>query len=332
MMSGPRTRVGARLTLMCALVLALGGCGDEAESPPPSGPFAEALASVGGGGAHGSLGVGWAEPDAAAEVPGGSTLAADALGPNADSVLEAAPALARRYGFDPLAAARLVSVGGSYAFGLRLEGVDAGGLERALVEAGARTRRFGGLELLDIGEYAVVPEALLDLGVNGLGARDAFSEDRAVLAISETARASLLGRGDRLIEEPLYAAAADCLGDVVVARLIPPKLLLSSELGIDLVALGVGADRQEVLCALGGTSERADEVVTTMRASFQPGARDERTGERIGDSIASAEVSTGTYDGLPVVRAALMPTPGTPPGFLFGAAARGSLVALIIGS
>src|ERR687888_17339 len=87
---------------------------------------------------------------------------------------EASPAVRTR----PLSAQRLVSVGGSYAFGLRLD------------------------------------------------------------AISGGARASLLGRGGRLLGQPVYRAAAHCLGDVIAARVIPDKLLLSTELGVGLVAVG----------------------------------------------------------------------------------------------
>ncbi len=67
----------------------------------------------------------------------------------------------RRLGFDPNTAERLVSVGGSYAFGLRLDGVDGRELARVLDRDGARSRREGDLELIAAGPYAAVPEPLL---------------------------------------------------------------------------------------------------------------------------------------------------------------------------
>src|ERR671911_3084957 len=181
------TRIGFRTGtgLAVALSLALAGCGGGEEDRAPSGPLAESLADVGGGGAHGSLGIGWADPQLAEEGGAGVELIAEALGPNAGSVIEAAPLLRRRFGFDPLSADRLVSVGGSYAFGLRLDGVDGSGLRRALIDAGGRTRRSGSLDLLQIGEYAVVPEPLLEAGGKGLGAFDAFGGRLSVLAISD---------------------------------------------------------------------------------------------------------------------------------------------------
>ncbi len=327
-----RAIFGVATGFVVAVTLAVAGCGDTQTTPPPSGPLAEALAAVGGGGAHGSLGVGWADPQLVAQTGAGAELIGDALGPNAGSVIEEARRLRRRFAFDPLTAKRLVSVGGSYAFGLRLDGVDGRQLGQRLVEAGGRARRVAQLELLDIGDYAVVPGPLLRSGVFGLGARDAFSRNRTVLAISETARDALLGRGDRLLDEPTYRAAADCLGDVVAARLIPDKLLLSTELGVDLVALGVSKTEREVLCVLGGTAERAGEVASALRSSLARNAREPINGEPISDSVAGVEVVRDRYEGVEVVRAKLTLAPGQSPGFLFAAVSRGTLVGLINGS
>ena len=319
----------ARIALITTVaVLALGGCGGgDDDPPPPSGGFAEALATVGGGGANGSLGIGWAD-SARARAIGGPQLVADALGPNADTVVEAAPALHRRYGLNPLAAERLVSVGGSYAFGLRLDGLDNLKLHDALVDAGGRVRPGPIAELVDVGGYASVPEPLLALDVNGLGARDAFGGPGIVLAISDTARAALLGRGGRLIDEPTYATAADCLGDVVAARMVPAKLLLSTELGANAIAIGVGGGH-EILCVLGVDADRVGEIESSLRKALDPDARDPRSGARVGDSVASADVTTGEERGVEFVRAQLQTVPGAQPNFLFGAVSRGSLAEVL---
>jgi len=312
--------------------LALGGCGGSDDAPaPPTGPLADALAATGGGGANGSLGFGWAEPRLVAQSGAGPRISAAALGPNAGSVVEAASRLRRRFGLDSLAAERLVSVGGSYAFGVRLDGADGRGLARALAAAGGRARQAGGLELVEIGDYAVVPEPLLSAGVRGLGAFDALGRDLVVLAISERARAALLGRGDRLLDEPTYRAAADCLGDVVAARMVPDKLLISNEQGVDLLAVGMRAGG-EVLCVLGGTHERSAEVAANLEASLAPGARDPASGEPIGESVAAVEVVSDEYEGVEVARANLTLAAGEPRGFLFRALSQGSLVALINGT
>ena len=321
----------ATIALLAALLF--GGCGDDESGDPetPSGPFAETLAEVGGGGANASLGVSWVDPRQVARAGGGGELIADVLAPNADTVVEASSALERRFGFDPLEADRLVSVGGSYAFGIRLDGVDGRGLARALVDAGGRVRPGDGVKMIEIGDYAVVPRPLLDADVNGLGAYDALGPDLSVLAISDRARSALLGEGDRLLDEPTYAAAAACLGnDVVAARMVPDKQLLSIETGIDMVAIGLTAGGN-VLCALGGSSERADEVEKALRVSLAPDARDPVTGKSLSASVDGVAVTRETVGEVEAVRAELELAPGADPGFLFATIPTGSLVSIING-
>ncbi|HEX2466866.1 MAG TPA: hypothetical protein VHJ54_01545 [Solirubrobacterales bacterium] len=325
---------GLKMLAAAAVVAAvvLGGCRDDGDgtSPPPRGPFGVALREIGGGGA-GTLGVGWADPQLVTKSGRGAEAIAAAVAPNAASIVEQARSLRRHFGLAPLEAEQLISVGGSYAFGLRLDGVDGRGLAKALVADGGRSRQRGELELVEIGDYAVVPEALLRLDVRGLGAFDAFGRDLVVLAISDRARAALLGRGDRLLEEPAYRAAADCLHDAVAVRTIPDKHLLSSEVGIEQVAIGITTDG-EVLCVVGGTPERADDIAAGLERSLAPDAEDPVTGERIGDSLAGVEVSRSSYDGVELVRAQATTPAGGEPGFFFAAVSRGSLVGLLNGS
>ena len=320
-------RTGIAFALVLPALLA--GCGSDPEPAPPPGPLAAALAEVGGGGEQGSLGVGWTEPALARAAGVTPELMAAALGPNAQSVVEAAPELRRRFRFDPLSARRLVSVGGSYAFGLRLDGIGGSGLGAALVATGGHPKRSTeGLDLVDVGPYAQVPQPLLRAGVFGLGARDAFTPDFTVLAISATSRAALLGHDGRLIEEPDYRAAADCLGDVAAARMVSERHLLSVEVGIDLVAAGLGGDG-ETLCVLGGTAERAQRTADALRDALAAGAHDPRTGQPLSELIEpGAEVTVSSHDGVSVVRAAVTPLKGKR-GFFFGTIARGSLVQMI---
>lgn len=313
-------------------MLALGGCSDDSDTPVPAGPLARALSDVGGGGASGSLGVGWVDPQLVEERGLEAREVSDALLPNARTLVEVAPRLRRRFGFDPLSADRLVSVGGSYAFGLRLDGVDGSRLDRALIDAGGRARQTGSLVLIDVGDYAVVPEPLLEAGVRGLGAFDAFGGQLSVLAISDRARATLLGEGDRLIDEPIYPAAADCLGDVIAARLVPDKQIVSTELGIQVVAAGVRRKGQEVLCVLGGTPERADEVATSLEAGLAADARDPVAGERVGKSVEAFNVTRDSYDDIEVVRAGVTLTAEEPTGYLFGQISSAAVVAWINGT
>jgi hypothetical protein len=333
--SPPRSRLVPTITIASILiVVSLASCGGEEPGPPANG-FAAALASVGGGGEHGSLGVGWVDERAALRLPPPTRTELErALGPNAASVLKAAPKLRRRFGFEPDAATALVSLGGSYAFGLRLDGVEASGLRRALVAAGGVVSAADGVRLLGIGGYAEVPRPLLAAGVSGLGARDAFAPDRTVLAISETARASLLGLGDSLLEQPDYAAAASCLGNVIAARLIPDVLVLSTDLHTDLIAVGIarppggGRPRQEVLCLLGGTAADAGRHTAALRDTLAPMARVPRLGEVVGRRVTTVKVERPDA-AVEAVRARLGLAAGARPGFLFDLVAAGALPALL---
>jgi hypothetical protein len=141
----------------------------------------------------------------------------------------------------------------------------------------------------------------------------------------------LLGEGGRLIDEPIYPAAADCLGDVVAARLIPDLLIISTELGVQVVAAGVRREGQEVLCVLGGTPERADEVAASLEAGLAPDARDPVSGEPIGRSVEAADIARDSYGDVEVVRAEVTLTASEPPGYLFGQISVASVVAWITG-
>lgn len=329
-MIGPRAQTLFAM-LGLALVAAVQGCEGEppAADPPPPTRFAAALASVGGG--TGATGVGWVEPSLVGPGSSRIELIGDALGPNASSVVEAAPALERRYGLDPLEAETLISVGGSYAFGLRADGVDGAGLARALGSARKPAERAGDVELLDADSYASVPDPLVAVGVQGLGAFDAFGEDEVVLAISERARSALLGAGEPRIEAPIYAAAAQCLGDVVAAKLTPDSNLVSTDLGISLVAAGVRSDGSEVLCTLGGGEELARGIEANLRRLLAPGEKDPISGDPLGDSIAAVEVDRGSPYRVDAVRAVIDPAPGGEPGYVFGLVSSASVVGLING-
>jgi hypothetical protein len=82
------------------LIVVLPGCG-EADSPGPPPPLAPVLSDIGGGGADGSLGVGWLDPQRAEGRGLDVDTLSGALLPNARTFVEEAPRLRRRFGFDP---------------------------------------------------------------------------------------------------------------------------------------------------------------------------------------------------------------------------------------
>ena len=111
--------------------------------------------------------------------------------------------------------------------------------------------------------------------------------------------------------------------------MVPDKLLISSEQGVDLVAAGVRDKGDEVLCVLGGTKERADDVAENLEASLAAGARDPVSGRPVGDSVTAADVSRTTTDGVEVVEADLTLAGSEPPGYVLRAIPGGAVVALI---
>ncbi len=321
------------LALSLAVALMLTGCtgmGDGESQPRSDGALAQTLADIGGGGSHGSLGLAWADRRLVEAAGYDDGLITAVLQPNADTVLEGARFLRRHYEFDPLTAERFVALGGSYAFGLRLDGVDGRGLASELLGDGGTSRLANGLQMIEIGGYAVVPDALLAADVNGLGAYDALGDDLSVLAISDRAQDALLGQGDRLLDEPVYAAAARCLGDVVAARMIPDKHLLGTEVGIELAAIGIRHGGL-VLCTLGGSAERATEVADNLESALDPTARDPVTREPLSDLVASVSVRREYTYGVETVRAELEPTPRSDPEWLLETISTGSLIAMING-
>jgi hypothetical protein len=298
-----------------ATALLLGGCGDDQEpnEPVPVGPLATVMADIGGG-EQASPGVSWADPQLVERIGADGELIADALGSKADALARKAAELKRRYDLDPLRAGRLISMGGSDAVGVRLDGIDGRDLAQALLDDGARSEPEDGLELMELD-----------------GTFNAFGDDVAVIAISHRARGALLGEGPSLVNRPIYAAAAECLGpDVVAARIVPHKQLPAIEAGIELVAVGVTGGA-EVLCALGGAPDRSDAIQKSLRVSLAPSARDPVTAAPLEGVVAGVEVRRTPLAGVEAVRAEVERTARAKAGFLLAAIPSGSLVATING-
>jgi hypothetical protein len=318
-------------------VLAAGCGGDDTDAAPPPPPASEgrlldALESIGGGEAFTGTGYGWI--DVQALRAGGDwdrdlDWAGRALGPGGDRLVVEAGSTA---GLDVRLAdaRRLVSLSGSYVFGLRADGVDTEAAEDALRAAGAKPTQGSPWTRLDLGPPASRPLGSDLEQVGALASRTAVSDDSLVLARMDDARTDLEGEGTPASEAPAGRASATCLGDVDAARIVPNNFTHLPNVGPDVMAFGVEqsdhGERAEVLCAIDETAEEIDKAEAGMRAAFEPGAVDEVTGERISSLVDDVEIERLELDGLPVVRARLDPSPTNGPGFLFGAFVRGSLV------
>src|SRR5918996_3749983 len=232
----------------------LGACGDDDHNAVSEARLAAALATVTGAEPVGS-GIGWVDVERLRQA--GSNLraklswVAGALGPGASQVAMTGAAAAR-VGVEPLEAESLVSSADSYAVGLRFDGVEPSRFEDALAKAGARRRGGGEWERFDIGREWSIPLGSRLEPLGSLVARSATRSGAILLARSDLARAELMSSAEPAIEAPSIAAATDCLGDVVAARLVPNNFTHLPNVGPELLAFGLrpppARPAREVLC------------------------------------------------------------------------------------
>ena len=325
----------ARLAVSVLLAIGLAGCGGGKGATDGETPLAAALATVSGPEPLGT-GYGWIDVDRLrdGERPLRAELdwASGALGPGAREIA-AHPGAIERSGVTPLEADSLTSIVTSYALALRLEGIDAERAEAVFVDAGARRSRDGEWTNLDFGAEWTVPDDPRLEPLGSLAARSAVRDETVLLARSPLARESATRTDAPAIDADQVSAAADCLGDVVAARLVLNNHTHLPNSGPDLLAFGVEAGdvepTREILCALGGSSERVALAASALEETFSAGALDEVSGEPIEELFSNAEIDSYESDRIPVARAKLTAAPGAEPGHLFRAFDRGSLLTYI---
>ena len=311
-----------------AAAFGLASCGNEEGKPTA---FESAVATLGVGVSPTGTGFGWVDIDALRGYPVDTAFAADALGPGADDLFDDEAEIFRATGFAPGYAGAAISEGGSYAFGVRFDGVDPGRLEQLLIDAGARTSKNGRWTLFDLGRPAEgVPDGPL-APFGALISRVALAPDSVVLTRFEPARASLTGDGGSFSPSPAFEAAADCLGEVVAARTIPAAFTHNKLVSPDLIAIGVrplneDVPPREVLCAIDDSADRSETQAAALERAFAAGASDPLTGAPIETEVEEAEVTREERGEYHVARAELEPADGAQPGLLFRAFVRGSLL------
>jgi hypothetical protein len=132
------------------------------------------------------------------------------------------------------------------------------------------------------------------------------------------------------IDAPVVAVAADCLGDVVAARLVLNNHTYLPNVGPELLAFGVRAPdsgpTREVLCALGEPRVPVDVAARSLSHAFDPGARDALSHEPMSSLVANSDVAVFDQAGLRVARAEVVDALGAEPGLMFRAFNRGSML------
>jgi hypothetical protein len=252
-----------------------------------------------------------------------------ALAPGPSSFV-ARPALLEAFGLDVSAADQATSVAASYGYGVRFDGVDPGGLGRLLLRAGATAEPAGRWTDYDLGaEWEARLEGRL-APLRDYAARVALADDAAILARTASAREALEGNGSTALDEPRNRFAASCLGEVDSARTLPGTFTHNAFASPELIAIGVigGTPAREVLCAIGDDAGVAAEWADALRRSFGRDAREPQLGTPIGRSVRGADVTalTDEPEGLHAARAEITLAPDEPPGYLYGALVRGSVL------
>jgi hypothetical protein len=329
----------APVGVAAALVAIAGGCGGDdaggtAPEPEAAGTrFHAALETIGGGGGPIGAGYGWIDLDALRDAPGGLdanlSWAASALGPGADDIARGSGAIARA-GIDVSRAHDMVATAGSYAFGVRVDGVQPATLRNEYEDADAEESSTPGWTTYDLG-----PEKTVALGTPmeafaALGSRTAASDDGVALARSDDGRADVIGVGESVATAPELVAESNCLGDVDAARVLPNNFTHLSGIGPDLIGVGVGrrddGSVHEILCLVDPSEDEITSAAAALEKAFTGDAIDPLSGRLMTRSVASAEVSVEDSGDLDVARADLMLEQDARPGVLFSALLTGSLV------
>lgn len=324
---------GAALAVLALCALVASGClGADEEGSNASTAFDEALGGVQGGEPLGA-GIGWVDVDAVRAEPGSDVQAlrelAPALGPGADDFLDESRTGLARLGLDPLAASEVISISGSYAFGVRLDGVDTARFSRNL-GMGEPSSVGGDWTFHDLAEFGTAPPGRVGELTGALGSHLALTEAEAVFARADQARLDLVDVTEPASESALLSFVAECLGQVSAARVVPNNFNYLPKLGPRYAAFGVrganGDPRREVLCGVEPSAVPVDGYAAALRETLAPGALEATTGEELGDLVSDVEVDTLDADGFHAARAEITLQPGERPGLVFRSFNRGSLV------
>jgi hypothetical protein len=318
-------RVRAQAAIAAATcVLLLAGCGEEDEQPAPDTAFFDALTTVDAPDPVGA-GIGWIDVPALREAGGDDALksAGPALGPGGGDLFDEFQPKLAELGADPYDADGALSVNASYTFGVRLDGVDPARIEEIAERDGEKQpEEAEGWVRYDLAERGVLPDSELQEAADALSSHVAIAEDGVVLARATHARTDLTVPANPGSETPSLILAAECLGDVAAARIVPNNFTYVSGIGPDLFVMGMRAPTadgpgEEVFCGVDSDSEEVDRVAEAMEKQLQSDATDVTTDEPVGDVFSSVEVDTLEGEDNYAARAVMTMAKGAEPGAVF---------------
>lgn len=240
----------------------------------------------------------------------------------------ASPQIARATHIDYLRADRAITIGQPPAIAFRLDGpLDGQAVRAYLLAHGAKQQ--GGLLATGAEGSIDATGPLAGLGILNQLDRVAIRSGTFAAGPRAAPVTAILGGSKALGEDPTYAEAASCLGDVVDAVILPAG---TPPLGLDgtLVAIGERhpasgtAAIDEVTCLIGDETE-AKKAVAGLRRGTAPGSGLPGTGQPVRALVAKTTIDQPSPR---AARAVMRLRPGRPAGFLYGALQRGGLEAL----
>lgn len=314
--------------LALALTFALAACGgDEEAVEAPDTAFAEELATVNAREPVGA-GIGWIDVATLRDSPDPdpeSTLssAGPALGPGGGDLFSEFQPKLSELGADPYGAEQALSINASFTFGVRLDGVDPSGIaEIAMKDGEVALPEAEGWERYDLAERGVLPDSELQEAADALSSHIGIADDAVVLSRATQARKELTVPASPGDETPSLALAAECLGDVAAARIVPNNFTYVSGIGPDLFVMGIRAPTndgpgEEVLCGVDAEAEDIEFYAGALEEQLNPEATDVTTDEPVGEVFSSVEVDTLESSDDYAARAVLTLADGAEPGAVF---------------
>lgn len=316
-----------------ALVVLAPGCGGD--SSPPRTAFLDALGTVDAGEPVGA-GIGWIDADAiregAADPEETFTRMAPALGPGGGALFAALQPEMAKVGIDPYESGDAISIVASFTFGVRVDGVDPTEVEEIAASDGKELKpETDGWARYDLAERGVLPDSRLQKAADALSSHVGIGDDAVVLSRADQARHDLTVAENPGDETPSLQLAAECLGDVVAARVVPNNFTYISGVGPDLFVMGARAPEgdspgQEVICGVDDSAGDVESYASALEERLAPEATDITTGKPIGDVYEAAEVDTLERNGVSAARAVVTLAKGAEPGAVFRAFDTGALV------
>jgi len=311
------------VALFACVLSACGG--DAAEVEAPDTAFAEALATMDAPEPVGA-GIGWIDVTALRDTPAAPQIlrsAGPALGPGGGDLFDEFQPKLSELGADPHEADEALSVNASFTFGVRIDGIDPAQIaEIAEKDGEPAPQEADGWERYDLAERGVLPDSELQEAADALSSHVAIAGDAVVLARATDARTDLTVPANPGDETPSLALAAECLGDVAAARIVPNNFTYISGIGPDLFVMGMRAPTadgpgEEVLCGVDAEAEDIERYASALEEQLQPEAIDVTTEEPVGEVFSSVTVDTLEGEDNHAARAVLTMAEGAEPGAVF---------------